>query len=1319
MLVSVTALGARAGHRNAAAGDVVAYLTNGANRLTAGGSRADAKPLLTQETNPGAYYSDSAALPGRWRGSSAEQLGPTVDPEHLKRVLLGQDPTTGAQLVGARGSSGRAATRRTLLGDGDPHQLLTLDQAAAHLGVDASYLRRLAAKTATSRTTEGASPAPTTSTDASPSAHLDAVKVDGRWKITRAELDRFAEARRQPQVVIGYDVTFSAPKSLSILWATGSPEVRELCEEAFDAAVAVAVDHLERHAVWVRRGRNYEPASGMLAASYRHDTNRELEPQLHEHVVIANMATSADGGVQALDARGLYAHATTAGHLAEAEMQHRTNRHGLAWTPTHRGIANVAGVGEDAIRAMSTRREQILSLTSELGTDSAKARQTAALATRADKQHGVDPDELRARWNQRLADAGFGPTELHAATTAAPARLWTPEDTRRLDDHLASAHGVTEHVAIFDRRDVIHAIVDFSGGRLNASEVTTHADRWLHTEAVIPLAITSRQRQEVIGTTGQVGLAADAQYFTTPTMIRIEQAISRASEQGHDNGVATVPDTIVDAAILQWEHRTGQVLGHDQIAMVRAISGSGDRFQAVVGPAGSGKTAALEVAARAWEAAGYRVIGAAVNGTAAEVLGRSSGLDTRTVAGLLTRLDTTETLLLDNRSVVIVDEASTLGNRDHARLVHHIERSGAAMRAIGDPAQHGAVEAGGMWAELVRRQPERTPTLTENRRQTSADMTDVRLAAADYRNGRIAEALDRLDTNQRIVTAPTATELLDQLAADWYVDRTHAARVSRMIAEHHHDRRALNVRAQALLRADGTLSGDGARIGEATFHLGDEVIARAQNRQLRPTGGDRDSYVRNGTTGVVTAITGPRGREDLVVDFVDRGPVHVPHEWLVAEIRPGVIGGLAPAYAVTSHAAQGDTYRAGRMLASDTSQPEAVYVGLTRGTDDARIYTVKRDPPGLDTDPALPRMDDQRTAREVLEQQLTKPQPTDLATVADPDIVQLQVLLQRPLRELEDDPSPLSQRAAAVVADRIAHRAVTAPTDLTIEHLGPRSTHPSADEWDRAARQTAVYRARWNIEDDEALVPSLPAHASAAQRADHRAAGGAIVTANAAALVDEPTRVLAAERTVLLTELAGSPLPDLGVLQARLQRADDALLSASTVERAARAAHEAACAPRARRSDPDGPERTRRALVVASDHVADARRAVLRANDALRLHAGQTSVRRNVLQRVETINHALGARVQRALESPAPYLTAEIGLRSEANGAWWDSAAAAIETYRHQHLGLNAGDGEAPGGGALGAEPGTDGLRRAWWDARSTVEGQVRDSPADTLRISR
>ncbi len=90
---------------------------------------------------------------------------------------------------------------------------------------------------------------------------------------------------------MAYDITFSAPKSLSIVWATGDEATRRLCEDAFEAGVAKGVAYLEQRALFVGRQQGRRQATNMIAASYRHSTNRELEPQLHEHVVIANMGS--------------------------------------------------------------------------------------------------------------------------------------------------------------------------------------------------------------------------------------------------------------------------------------------------------------------------------------------------------------------------------------------------------------------------------------------------------------------------------------------------------------------------------------------------------------------------------------------------------------------------------------------------------------------------------------------------------------------------------------------------------------------------------------------------------------------------------------------------------------------------------------------------------------------------------------------------------------------------------------------------------------------------------------------------------------------
>ncbi|MBW3653264.1 MAG: AAA family ATPase, partial [Actinobacteria bacterium] len=256
-----------------------------------------------------------------------------------------------------------------------------------------------------------------------------------------------------------------------------------------------------------------------------------------------------------------------------------------------------------------------------------------------------------------------------------------------------------------------------------------------------------------------------------------------------------------------------------------------------------------------------------------EVLERATGMRSTTVAALLTRLDTAEGPVLGPRSVVVVDDASTLGNRDFARLSGHVERAAATLRLVGDPAQHSAVAAGGAWRHLIDRHPGDTPALTELRRQKGPEMAEVRMALTDYRQGRIAEALARLDQDERVVEANSPDELLDALVADWYVDRQlrvqdPSAAHSSMVAEHHVERAELNRRARAVLGAVGELDGPELEVAGVTFQQGDEVIARRQDRELRPAGGGRNSYVRNGTRGRVVEVN--QRERVLVVDFEDR-----------------------------------------------------------------------------------------------------------------------------------------------------------------------------------------------------------------------------------------------------------------------------------------------------------------------------------------------------------------------------------------------------------------------------------------------------------------
>ena len=264
---------------------------------------------------------------------------------------------------------------------------------------------------------------------------------------------------------------------------------------------------------------------------------------------------------------------------------------------------------------------------------------------------------------------------------------------------------------------------------------------------------------------------------------------------------------------------TKQVLGTERFArlseeqrrFVASLTSSGMRIQAGVGAAGSGKTTALEAAVACWQAAGYRVLGAAVGGTQAVVLSEETGIEGRTVASVLARyFDRGDVASIDARTVLLVDEASLVSTRDFVALARATEETGAILRLVGDPAQHSAVAAGGIFRHLTEHHPDETPPSPTSiasrarRWQRSASPTP------STGKGRITEALERLRRDGRITEAESADEAYDLLTCAWYAERKQARSPSRsagrsaMTAEHHFERRELNVRARALLADDGT-----------------------------------------------------------------------------------------------------------------------------------------------------------------------------------------------------------------------------------------------------------------------------------------------------------------------------------------------------------------------------------------------------------------------------------------------------------------------------------------------------------------------------------
>lgn len=230
--------------------------------------------------------------------------------------------------------------------------------------------------------------------------------------------------------VAGFDLTFAAPKSVSILHALGEQEVSSEVAAGHRSAVACALSYVERRAIAVRRrargAAEILVTEGALGASFLHRTSRALDPHLHTHVLVANLGLGSDGGWSALDGRGIYAHAGAAEALYHAQLRHElTSRLGVAFEPPDRGRADVAGIGPEARLAFSRRSREIAVHLAGRGLSGPRAAEIASHATRAPREPGIGVEELLASWRQRALAAGIGPRQLESVLGRVPTRMAT------------------------------------------------------------------------------------------------------------------------------------------------------------------------------------------------------------------------------------------------------------------------------------------------------------------------------------------------------------------------------------------------------------------------------------------------------------------------------------------------------------------------------------------------------------------------------------------------------------------------------------------------------------------------------------------------------------------------------------------------------------------------------------------------------------------------------------------------------------------------------------------------------------------------------
>lgn len=513
----------------------------------------------------------------------------------------------------------------------------------------------------------------------------------------------------------GFDLTLSAPKSVSLLWGLGTKETAADVVAAHDAAVAAAVRYLEDEACVVRRGKGgaiRHQGTGLVAAAFRHRTSREADPNLHTHLVTANMAAGPDGRWTALHTPLIYQHSKTAGFVYQAVLRHELGeRLGVRFSPSSPGVGEVQGFGTKLRRAFSRRRIEIEAVMADHGVRSAHGAQVATLDSRPPKPGVVDEEILREGWRRRAAEVGIGPvpTGPHRPVVAS-------------DNQLGEL--LTRQDATFDRRQVIRAVAETATQGLAYDLIGRRVAAFLDGPAVVEL---------VKGC------------WTTPQMLSLEaEALRRAM-----SGPATIA---VDQRVLIQAVRARPSISREQGRAVGRITMTDAPVAVIVGHAGTGKTFALDAARDAWHNTGLRVRGAALAAKTARQLEAGSGIPSQSVAMLVTDLDN-DRAPLSRGDVVVLDEAGMVGTRQLHRLIEHTTRAAAKLVLVGDPEQLAEIEAGGLFASLARRLGH--AELTENRRMTSRARSRPPQHCATATSTRPCAAWTRADRS-RSTTTPTA-----------------------------------------------------------------------------------------------------------------------------------------------------------------------------------------------------------------------------------------------------------------------------------------------------------------------------------------------------------------------------------------------------------------------------------------------------------------------------------------------------------------------------------------------------------------------------------
>lgn len=799
---------------------------------------------------------------------------------------------------------------------------------------------------------------------------LDPRLGESERQVEIEQIRRRAMRQKTQQAVAGFDLTFSPVKSVSALWATTDVGTQEQIVAAHHDAIHDVVKLIEQHAAFTRTGDHgvvQLDVRGLIAAAFDHWDTRSGDPQLHTHIVIANRVQGLDGDWRTLDSRTLHRSIVAMSEIHNVFVADNLSRRlGVNWELRERGSQRnpafeLDAVPDELIREFSARTEQIetnlTTLLDERGDhihppsrrEMYVLRQQATLMNRPPKHMASPLAALMAQWRTR-ADQAIGSDAVAAIQRSLEQAGNRPLAAADLSPETIEAYGASTVLTIQTKRATWNRwnLLAEAARQTRLLRIISSSERFAVLQAVVQCAerhSISLKAPDLVpapvtrANDESVFTIHNGQIYTSPVILGAESLLL---ELARDPAGPTIPAP----------HSAG--LSADKVRALHRIATSGQKLEALVGPAGTGKTSLLSALTTSWELAHGEgsVIALAPSSAASTILSDAIGIPTENIAkwiyesaglGAEQRRDMIQqteyaanlahrdrrkrrhqrlitqlaALHADHdrwnfrtNQLVIVDEASMASTMELATLARAANTAGAKLLLVGDDAQLSAADTGGAFRLIA--QDTQAAELTDVWRFTNPWERDASLA---LRRGDIT-AIDMYDDHNRL-TAGSSEEMEDAAYKAWLAD-TRTGRTSLLIAADNTTVARLNARARLDRITTGEVEPDGIELHNGNHvGLGDHIVTRLNNRRLHY---GRSGYVKNGDVWTVIHRW-PDG--SLTVENRSGDTVTLPGRYVQESVEL--------AYATTAHRAQGATVDTGHLLVADQLTRALMYVGMTRG----------------------------------------------------------------------------------------------------------------------------------------------------------------------------------------------------------------------------------------------------------------------------------------------------------------------------------------------------------------------------------------------------